>query len=386
MARSISLKPKETQNEDWPWLVNIPKGISSSGKRERRFFKTKALAETFAKQQRIRVQNYGTSVSTLPPGKIEEAAIAFERLAPFGVNLTTVVDEYVRRRETDAKSCPFSEAFRLFEEHKPKRRSDSYRHQLKQTRSRFEVLQERLVSTISRKEIEAELDGVPPGARNAFLRVLRAVFNFAIKREWTESNPVLKIDMADVDRGEIKVLTLKQTGGLLSASLKIDPEMLPYHALGLFAGIRPKELDRMTWEQIHMRDREIKLPPEVTKTRNGRTIAMEPVLFRWLNYHIKAGGRNSGEIVPKKNQRTRLRRIREKAGATPWIQDAMRHSYASHWLKAYDDKDKLLGYMGHATDDMLINNYLRAVDRKTAARYWKIEPPKAPGNVVSMVA
>ena len=46
--------------------------------------------------------------------------------------------------------------------------------------------------------------------------------------------------------------------------------------------------------------------------------------------------------------------------------------------KAFEDKDRLLGYMGHATDDMLLDNYLRAVDRKTAARYWQIEPPAAP--------
>ncbi len=55
----------------------------------------------------------------------------------------------------------------------------------------------------------------------------------------------------------------------------------------------------------------------------------------------------------------------------------MRHSYASHWLKAFEDKGRLLGYMGHATDDMLLNNYLRAVDRKTAAHYWEIGPPVA---------
>ena len=31
---------------------------------------------------------------------------------------------------------------------------------------------------------------------------------------------------------------------------------------------------------------------------------------------------------------------------------------------------------------MLLDHYLRAVDRKTAKQYWKILPPKAPGKVV----
>ena len=64
------------------------------------------------------------------------------------------------------------------------------------------------------------------------------------------------------------------------------------------------------------------------------------------------------------------------------IQEVMRHSYASHWLKAFEDKGRLLGFMGHATDDMLLDNYLRAVDRKTAALYWQIGPPVELGNVV----
>ena len=177
---------------------------------------------------------------------------------------------------------------------------------------------------------------------------------------------------------------MEQAQSLLSACRELDPGLLPYHVIGLFAGIRPKELNRMTWEQVHMVDMEIKLPPEVTKTRNGRTITMEPVLVQWLHFHAENGGSNTGEVVPKTNQRRRLDRIREKAATLPWIQDVMRHSYASHWLKAYEDKGRLFGYMGHATDDMLIDNYLRAVDRKTAAQYWKLEPPLSPLNVASL--
>ena len=33
-------------------------------------------------------------------------------------------------------------------------------------------------------------------------------------------------------------------------------------------------------------------------------------------------------------------------------------------------------------DAMLLDHYLRAVDRKTAAQYWKIAPPKVRGKVV----
>jgi len=66
-----------------------------------------------------------------------------------------------------------------------------------------------------------------------------------------------------------------------------------------------------------MGDHEIKLPPEVVKTRNGRTITMEHVLVQWLNFHIQTDGTNTAEIAPEKNQRKCLDVIREKAGPSP---------------------------------------------------------------------
>ena len=382
MPRTVSLNPTATGDPNTPWRVNVPARFTRSGKRERHFFKKKAEAVEFGRQQRIRLQNYGSSSAVLPAGRVEEAAIAFERLAPYGVTLTQVVDEFIARRIQETNSLPLKDAFKLFENHKPKRRSSAYRNQLAYTLRKFSRLQEKVVASITAKEIESDLAGTPPSARNAFLRVLSAVFNFCIRRDWLEVNPVRKIDRADVEHGAIRILTVDQTQSLLSACLKLDPPLLPYHALGLFAGIRPKELTRMTWEHIHMGDREIKLPPKVTKTRNGRTISMERALLRWLNFHIKNGGNRSDEIVPQKNLRKRLESVRRQAGVVPWIQDVMRHSFASHWIKAFEDKDRLLGYMGHATDDMLVDNYLRAVDRKTATHYWKIDPPKNCGKAL----
>ena len=43
-------------------------------------------------------------------------------------------------------------------------------------------------------------------------------------------------------------------------------------------------------------------------------------------------------------------------------------------------------FLGHLTDDLLLDHYLRAVARKTAAEFWKDMPPKAPKKVVRMKA
>src|SRR4030095_6259482 len=95
MARRLALHPCASGLKKLPWRVTLPANISSTGKRQRRFFETKQAAETFCRQQRTRLQNYGRNSSTLTPGQAEEAAMAFERLAPYAVPLNTVVLDFI---------------------------------------------------------------------------------------------------------------------------------------------------------------------------------------------------------------------------------------------------------------------------------------------------
>ena len=81
------MEPKPTTKAHAPWVVNLPPLLSGTAKRERRYFDTKKAAETFCTQQRIRLENYGTASTTLPAGKIEQAAAAFEKLNGTGVGL-----------------------------------------------------------------------------------------------------------------------------------------------------------------------------------------------------------------------------------------------------------------------------------------------------------
>ncbi len=36
----------------------------------------------------------------------------------------------------------------------------------------------------------------------------------------------------------------------MEVTFDFDPSMLPYLSLGIFAGIRPEEIDRLSWEDI----------------------------------------------------------------------------------------------------------------------------------------
>ena len=74
-------------------------------------------------------------------------------------------------------------------------------------------------------------------------------------------------------------------------------------ALGLFAGIRPKEVERMVWEHIIMDTKEIVLPRSITKTNQTRRFTMSENLYEWLS----TCDRNQ-PLVPVEN----FRKLKEK--------------------------------------------------------------------------
>lgn len=372
MARRVSLQPCATGLAKWPWRVNLPANISSTGKRERRFFETKPKAETFCRQQRTRLENFGRNSSTLTPAQQEQAAIAFERIAPYDVTLNTVVAEFIERRQASAKSVTFEELFDRFTGSK-KSRSSKYLRDLKYTLPRFPGLHGRTVSELQPQDIETEMVGMTAAVRNAFMRNLRAAFNFGVKRGWLASNPVLKLDFEDVKRSEVVTLSPGEAAALMSAA-ESENDLLPYHALGLFAGIRPMELERLEWRHIDLAERHIEITSDVSKTGRRRIVDIEPNLHAWLTRYIENGGDTSSQAAPVTNLRKRLRTIRTMAHLAAWVQDVMRHSYASYWLAHNGDINRLTLQMGHESTDMLWEHYNKASKRKEAAKYWQIMP------------
>jgi len=385
MAKRASLEPKATTKPHAPWVVNLPPLLSSTAKRERRYFDTKKAAKEFCAQQRIRLENYGTTSTTLPAGKIEEAAAAFDKLNGTGIGLLEAVEQVLHWKHTREESVTFKTMFDKFIDAKGNR-SAAYLTALRCTLPRFGALHDRLACEISASEIEDQLRGASASVHNAFLRYLRAVFNFGIRRGWCVENPVKRIEMHSLKMRK-EILTNVQVAALLKAVCETDFELLPYHVLCIFAGIRPKEVERLTWNNVNMEEHFIEVPDEKSKTAIRRIVEMEPLLVRWLDYCIKAGGNIQDGVTPTSNLRKRLRTIRKAAGFDRWPQDAPRRTFASCWLAVHSDVNRLNLLMGHTSPEMLWRHYHRAVTQKHAKAFWKIEPPtKSKSKIVRLAA
>ena len=375
MAKQPKFVPVCVPGRQLPWRVSVPPKMSESGNRERRFFAKKKEAETFIQQTRTRVGNEGTATHGLTSVQREAAAAAFKLLgdAPPS-HLIDVVRAYLEIKKKQEKSRTFEELRVAFLKAKAKR-SEPYQRQMRAAFAKFEKLNELNLTTIEPFQIEDSLKGTPPSALNGHLRVAKAAFFFAIKKGWLTVNPVKRVDFEEIDRDEVQVLNNDQVEALLNACIKLDSELLPYHLFGIFAGIRPKELERMEWKDVRLEEHHILLPKGVTKGNYRRVIDIEDALVGWLEWFVGKHGEQTGSVTPDTNLRRRLRAVRHSAGVTEWVQDVMRHTYASNWLAKYESRDRLRANMGHRTSEILLNHYHQAIPRKEAEKFWSLRPP-----------
>jgi hypothetical protein len=193
MPRIPSIRPSKDAHRRRPWRVDIPARVSSTGKRQRFFFPTKADAEVYAEGQRTRLANFGIQgASILAPAQQEQAASAFALLEPFGVSFNEVVRDWIARRKASEASLPFEVAMDAFLS--ARRRSVSYAAGIRQTRNRLAGLHGQLLSEITAEKLNRSMDGMTPSVRNFTIRILNTLFNFGIRRGYCPENPVRRLE------------------------------------------------------------------------------------------------------------------------------------------------------------------------------------------------
>jgi integrase len=147
-----------------------------------------------------------------------------------------------------------------------------------------------------------------------------------------------------------------------------SPEILPYLAIGAFAGLRASEIERLDWRDIDFEENEIAVHGEGHKSE--RHVDMLPNLRDWL-FPLR---KHTGKITPK-NFRKHLDSARAAAGIVAWPNNCLRHSFGSYHLKHFGNDALTRLQMGHWRDStVLFDHYRRAVTRKNAERYWNIRP------------
>jgi integrase len=303
MARTASLKPHKNRARErlglTPWVLNIPPDLSETGKRSRSYWATERQARAEAERLKTRRHNFGASLGALSSSQIVEAADCRELLSDFPeVSLKDAVLYYRQTLQGRAKSVSFLDLFNRYLDFKQKR-SEKYPRELRVTRDRFPSLHPILVCNITHETLEPLLLPLPSGSRNATMRYWRAIFRYGIKRGYTATNPIDRLDFMEAGRQEVEILEVAEVTNLLNAALQNDLELLPFLVLGLFCGIRRDgELLKLQWRDIDLKDRSVTIRPEASKTKRRRFVDLSrKAVVRLTEYRLR-GGRGAGQVVP----------------------------------------------------------------------------------------
>ena len=258
-----------------------------------------------------------------------------------------VIDVGLRHIRTNEMSL--ADGFALYLKIKQHLRPDSIRdircigNRLLRTKPEFG---ERNFSELSVSECEEWLNAAFHTNQqfNKARTMLHGLFEFALRREWCDKNPIKRIERKKVIEKEILPLKLSETKRIMKTAKLESPECAIVAALLVYTGIRPREVRRLTWRDIDTEEKTITVRSQCSKTGGVRQVEIPPVLNRLLITHKS---QNSSHICPTDWQR-RWRKIRDNSGFRGrWVQDVLRHTYASFHAKNYADLPRLQLNMGH---------------------------------------
>ena len=153
-----------------------------------------------------------------------------------------------------------------------------------------------------------------PVSRINYLVAIGNLFNYGVKHGYCDRNPVKLVDRPSRENGDVNFLTVEQVVSLLLHAEKY--ELVPYVALGVFAGLRPeRELRALDWSKVSISERTIRIDASLAKTRQRRVIEIGDALVAYLTPYAK----RRGPVVDMGDQefRTRWENCRKDAGIVP---------------------------------------------------------------------
>ena len=217
------------------------------------------------------------------------------------------------------------------------------------------------------------------------------LFNYARRKGYLpedRKHVAEKSEEIKFKKPQIEIYSADQAEALLTLC---DPKLVPFIAIGLFAGIRSAEIARLKWENIDWVGGNIRLDREITKTNQSRLAPLMPNLAQWLEPYKGM----TGNILATTKSRYPTTLISPWLASqenprlpSKWIDNGMRHSFASYHLAYTQNAAQTALACGHSVG-ILLGTYKtitvngESLNQEVAKKYFEIRP-KVVDNVISI--
>ncbi len=214
--------------------------------------------------------------------------------------------------------------------------------------------------------------------------ILHSIFAFGQRQGWCCSNPVRAVELPMVQEKEIVPLSLAECRRLVETARQPQfLDCLPALGLMLFAGVRPGEVERLRWADVHGEEGVLSIAARHSKTGGARRVELCPALRGMLRRRRPLDAQR--RICPPHWQK-RWQTLRQVAGLAgpqqPWVPDVLRHTFASYHALTHRNLPALQLQLGHRDSRLLFTRYLNlhSLRRREARFFWRLLAAERPGG------
>lgn len=311
-AANITIRQIDRSKNGSHWTTFLVQGWQEHGKWQRRQYKERSDAETFAALKRVEVENKGRAQRMILSGLTQEqhdtALAAFDRLGG-AYTMVDAVEFFMRHHRPPEFTIALNEATKLYLDD---RERDGIRpRSVKAIKSVLKQFTDHadnpLVNEVTAATVEAFLRSLQAknGTDKATLKTwnnyrndLNGFFSWAstpdagTNRPFTFENPVVKVRsfkarlVREEQEARPATTNTDDVRGLFSVLMRWrDGALVRYFAYLYFSGIRPEELKRMASreaELVNQKTGTITIPANISKTRHERQVSISDNLAAWL--------------------------------------------------------------------------------------------------------
>ncbi len=418
---SVTVKVYHTPTRKWDAYTVTH---YQDGKRIRAVFADLGEARTEAESIANRLGNVEADVLTLTSADRAGHLRARYFLDPLGIPIETAamivaeaakklgktpilraVDYYVQKHPVDMEPMKTAEVVKKLMELKEKDGlSADYLRHLRTALRLFAEKFNGLIEEIQGSAIDAWLREQKwgPRTRNNIRTSIQTLFNFAVARRYLakDHDELNAVALAKDRDGAIEIFTPAEMREILEHA----PEgLVPFLAIGAFAGIRSAEIQRLRWENVQLEHDLIEIRADNAKTASRRTVPIQPNLKAWLEACKDKEGLVCSypnvsnaimDVVATINKARKAERVklnpelgkRKKAGKKgtaaaarkldknqedwkfKWKHNALRHSFISYRVAEVKNVAEVALEAGNSPQ-MIFKHY-RELVRPEAAKAW----------------
>lgn len=206
-----------------------------------------------------------------------------------------------------------------------------------------------------------------PQTRNNRLTTLRLLFNFAKQRNYLPASEQTAAEVIPKVKARAADAEVFQPDEMEKLLLGAPALLVPYLAIGAFAGLRGAELSRLDWSAVDLERRIIQLRAGQAKTASRRIVPISENLAAWLEPLERDGKVIKQKAVPRKSAT-----LAKDLGLS-WPQNVLRHSFISYRLATIHNANQVALEAGNSSA-IIFKHYRELVTGEAAEKWFSIVP------------